>query len=378
MNKRFSVKIFAGITCLLLAVGLLVFAILRVFMPKIYTDETTEEIAKNSETFAIELESAPMNEWANMLMTFCVINNTTAAILDEKGNEVAIFRYTVTDNVDFGRTDRDVTTYTFTVKTDTPKPYTMVFYFDNEPVEKVENSFETMFPILFIVILVISLFIAFFYTRFIVNIKNLQSALEEEKRRRNFFSAVSHELKTPVTILKGELDGMILNVGKFSDRDRFLQEAFETTEAIESLVKEIMTAAKLDTVEISPEEINLSETANECLLKLSELIKEKDIKIKQNFSGKPVIADKKLIAIVISNIIGNAVKHSPIGAEIELEFNEDNELSVCNHGVETADDSFDSGGMGLYIVKSSLDMHGLKYSIERSDDSVKFTVFFRT
>jgi two-component system sensor histidine kinase VanS len=344
-------------------------------MPKIYEAETNAEITKNSETFAIELESAPMNEWANMLMAFCIANNTTATILDENDKEVAIFRYSTTFT-DTPPADENVTIYRFTVTSDKPKPYTMVFYFDNEPAEKVENSFETMFPILFAVIFIISLFIAFFYTRFLVNIKNLQTALEEEKRRRNFFSAVSHELKTPVTILKGELDAMILGIGKYKDRDKYLREAYETTESIEELVKEIMTAAKLDTIKLSPEEINLSEIASECLAKLSEPIKEKNIKIIKDFWGKSIIADKKLTGIVISNVIGNAVKHSPQGAEIKLALDELSVFTVVNNSAEISVDADVSGGLGLYIVKSILDMQGFKYSFENTDSVSKFTIIF--
>jgi two-component system sensor histidine kinase VanS len=388
-KKSFSIKIFAGITCILLAISLLVFGILRIFMPKLYEEETNAEITKNSETFVIELETAPKTNWANMLMRFCIINNINATIFDENEQQVAIFKTSVSkttydDRTIYGAKDGNIY-YSFTFGDD-DGPYTMVFYFNNEPIEKVENTFETMFPVLFVVILIISLLIAFFYTRFVVNIKNLQTAnqklqadIEEERHRRDFFSAISHELKTPVTILKGELDGMILNVGKFKDRDKYLQKAYETTRSIEELVREIMTAAKLDIVELMPEEIDLSELTNECIMKIIELINEKNIKIMQDFSETPVFADKKLMGIVMSNIIGNAVKHSHQGAAVDLCLNENSEFSVVNHGVHIDKKSLESdlsGGLGLYIVKSILDLHEFKYRFENTPDGTVFTIIF--
>ncbi|MDR0943607.1 MAG: HAMP domain-containing histidine kinase [Ruminococcus sp.] len=390
MNKEsFSIKIFTGSTCVLLAVGLLVFGILRFFIPKIYEEEATEQITINSQAFVIELESAPKTEWAKLLMQYCLKNNASAVILDENNNQFAAFRAAiVTGNDDYKAENEDAifTTYTVTIG-DRSIPYTMVFTFDSGEIKQVKNTFETIFPLAIFVILIISVFIAFFYTRFLMNIKNLQTAneklqadIKEERRRRNFFSAISHELKTPVTILKGELDGMILGVGKFKDRDKYLLEAYETTQAIEQLVKEIMTAAKLDIVKLTPEEINLSELTNECLVKIEELTKEKNISVNQKFSDNPITADKKLMEIVISNIIGNAVKHSPQGTEINICFDETFVFTIENHGThieETTDDSDISGGLGLYIVKSILDLHGFKYSFENTEDGTRFSINYR-
>jgi two-component system sensor histidine kinase VanS len=236
-----------------------------------------------------------------------------------------------------------------------------------------------MFPILFVGVFIISMVIAFFYTRFMVKNRNLQNAIEEEKRRRSFFSALSHELKTPVTILKGELDGMILNVGKFKDRDKYLGEAYKTTQSIEKLVKEIMTAAKLDTVKIAPEEISLSEITDDCLQNIEKLINEKNITVRHIFSDIPILADKKLMVIVLSNIISNAVKHSPRDSEIHIRLTDDSKFSVLNRDVhigETSADSDLSGGLGLYIVKSILKMHGFKYSFENTEDGMLFSIHF--
>jgi hypothetical protein len=378
MNKKnFSVKIFIGITCILLAVGLLVFGILRIFIPKIYANNLDSRIDTDAEIFVKEFETAPKSKWLELLIRFCYKNNVNATIYETNGLPGAWAGIPLAALSDYKLThpgfDIPSALRFYYVKR-SEGIYTVVFYVNPQLPEQVTDTFETMFPILFVGIFIISMVIAFFYTRFMVKNRNLQNAIEEEKKRRSFFSSLSHELKTPVTILKGELDGMILNVGKFKDRDKYLAKAYKTTGTIEKIVKEIMTAAKLDTLKITPEEINLSELTNEYLQKIGDLIEKKEIKIKQNFSGISITADKNLMGIVISNVIGNAVKHSPEGTEINIHFDNNANFTVFNYGAKASPETDLTGGLGLYIVKSILDMHGFKYSFENSEGGTLFSI----
>jgi two-component system sensor histidine kinase VanS len=388
-NTDFSVKIFIGITCILLAVGLLVFGILRIYTPKIYANELDKRIEINTADLINRLETDIKIVWMGRLANFCYTNNLNATVYNDRGEVEATYGLQLSALQEYENSnpafDFPASLRFLYIKRDGTS-YTIILYADPQEIEQVINTFDIVFPILFIIVFIISLFTAFIYTRIMVNNKNLQIAneklqadIEDERRRRNFFSAISHELKTPVTILKGELDGMILNVGKFKDRDKYLAEAYKTTQSIEKLTKEIMTAAKLNILKIIPEEISLSELTKDCLIKIEELCDKKNIQIKQNYSDTPILADKKLMGIVISNIIGNAVKYSPQNAEININFDETLKFSVKNRGSymgETTTDSDLSGGLGLYIVKTILDMHGFKYSFENTDDGTLFTIYF--
>jgi signal transduction histidine kinase len=383
MNKKvFSIKTFIGITCILLAVVLLVFGFLRFFLPRVYEHELKSRVKTDTVDFVKELSTLPRAEWYGKIEKFCYSNNINASVYKEDGSHAstkgiqlsALTEYKMKHNsfdyasaVEIYFVEREGITRIIS------------FYYNPELIEQIEDTFDTMFPTLIIVILLVSMAIAFLYTRFVMKNRNLQIAIEDERRRREFFSALSHELKTPVTILKGELDGMILNVGKFKDRDKYLQEAYETTQSIEELTKEITAAAKLSIVKPVPEEINLSDITHDCLSKINELIEKKNIKVKQDLSDIPISADKKLMGIVISNIIGNAVKHSPPGADIDIHFDETLKFSVQNRGTHSGEKSSDSdlsGGLGLYIVKTILDMHGFKHSFENTEDKTLFTIIF--
>ena len=67
-----------------------------------------------------------------------------------------------------------------------------------------------------------------------------------ERMRRDFVTNVSHELKTPVTILKGQLTGMLDEGGVYRDRDRYLARSLQVTSRMEALVGEILTISRME------------------------------------------------------------------------------------------------------------------------------------
>ena len=75
-----------------------------------------------------------------------------------------------------------------------------------------------------------------------------------EQAQLDFFSAVSHELKTPITVIKGQLEGMMFNVGKYKERDKYLARSLEVVKAMEGMVQEILTVSRIKSSETSPQE----------------------------------------------------------------------------------------------------------------------------
>lgn len=93
----------------------------------------------------------------------------------------------------------------------------------------------------------------------------LKSDIEKEKeietKRREFFATVAHELKTPLTVIKGYVEGMMYNIGPYQNRDKYLKKNFQMVEKMENLVREILSLSKLEPNKLKPklEEVNLSE-----------------------------------------------------------------------------------------------------------------------
>lgn len=456
IKNSLGTKIFLSIAVILLVVCLLMFGMLRIFMPRTYEHELTAHLSTNLHSFANELETVPMEEWQNRLLSFCLDNNVGAAIFDENREQITAFSISVYA-ADHGEIkgqntapSLDTATLVFTFEQD-GATYIITVLTNANAVNQVAEIFPKVFPYVLGIILIMSALAAFFYSRFlakpIVEISNvskrmaaldmtwrcdvkrtdeigilagnlnemavrLDNALgelqtaneklqadidrerEQDKRRRDFFSAISHELKTPVTILKGELDGMILNIGKFKDRDKYLQEAYQTTETIEKLVREILTLAKLDTLNLNLQELALDNLVDGCCQIHNVVAADKHIKISTHYEGEIVAqADRAQMQTVISNVIGNAVKHSPEGSMVDIRI-ADKILTVENSGVHIAEDellqvwepfyrtdksrSRDTGGsgLGLYIVKSILDLHGFDYAFGNTDTGMKFTITF--
>ncbi|RRH40382.1 two-component sensor histidine kinase, partial [Clostridioides difficile] len=72
---------------------------------------------------------------------------------------------------------------------------------------------------------------------------------------------ISHELKTPITIISGQIEGMIYSVGKYKDRDTYLKKSYECTQELKDLVNEMIEVSKSEILEkdLKLVSINISE-----------------------------------------------------------------------------------------------------------------------
>ena len=231
---------------------------------------------------------------------------------------------------------------------------------------------------------------------------NRQLALDMEREkaleqaRLDFFSAVSHELKTPITIIKGQLEGMCLKIGVYRDRDKYLARALEVTNRLEAMVGEILTALRLETAR--------EDFQNQCfdcvplimayLEEAEDLTAQKQLRVHTHYEGKACMnGNKPLMEKVFSNLIGNAVKYSPREALVTICIRfipKGWVFSVENTGVsipaQKLTEVFDAftcvdpsrnresagNGLGLYLVQRILERHGSVCRVCNTDQGVRF------
>lgn len=226
---------------------------------------------------------------------------------------------------------------------------------------------------------------------------DIEHEREMEQARTNFFSAVSHELKTPITIMKGQLEGMLLGIGAYKDREKYLTRTLEIANTLETMVQEILTISRLETAgaDLKKDRLDCIQIMKCYLNETEDLIAQKDLQIHFDMPSPVFInGNKMLMEKVFSNLIGNAIKYSPQGADIYISALTEHEravFSVENTGVHIPEDSkhklFDAfyrveqsrsrktggSGLGLYIVQEILRQHGSVCTVCNTQSGVKFS-----
>lgn len=226
--------------------------------------------------------------------------------------------------------------------------------------------------------------------------QDIEKERKQEKQRIEFFTAVSHELKTPVTRLKGRLECVIYNVGEEQDREKYLFQCIRTVDEIEKLISEILLAAQMgnSNFQMTANDLSISKLIIKCCEKVQGTVEDKEMKMQLNIQPDVhFCGDKYLLEKVFSNIIGNAVVYSPIGAAVNV-YLERGFFSVENTGVHIDKNDLEQifipfyridksrnrntggSGLGLYIVKTVLEHHHLPYYIENTKSGVRFCIKF--
>ena len=216
---------------------------------------------------------------------------------------------------------------------------------------------------------------------------------ELNKQRQYFFATASHELKTPITIIKGQVESMIMGIGRYKDTHEVLPETLKEIENMEQLVKEILSISKLEMNAINHMEfISLTDILKRVCEHLAPLATEKNIHVNNNISADIILmGNEPLLEKAVHNIINNAIRHSPNRAEMKIDLSPQS-LCVINSGVNIPKEDLDKlftpfyrvekshnrltggSGLGLYLVKIISEQHNLSFKIENINDSVCFEI----
>ena len=223
---------------------------------------------------------------------------------------------------------------------------------------------------------------------------------ELDRQRMAFFNAASHELKTPVTILKGQLSGMLEGVGVYQDRDKYLLRSLQTTGRMENLIGEMLAISRMESgaAALRQETVDLSALTAGRLQQDAELFRQREQELVSALTpGVLVTGDPSLLGRAVGNLLSNATLYSPQRARIRVwcGFRDSRPaLTVENTGARIPEEalphlfeafyrtensrnrSTGGSGLGLYLVKMILDRHGAECAIENTEDGVKVTAQF--
>jgi two-component system phosphate regulon sensor histidine kinase PhoR len=224
-----------------------------------------------------------------------------------------------------------------------------------------------------------------------------------EAVRKDFVANVSHELRTPLSIVKGYVETLVDGHRDMpvDDRDRFLHTIQRHTERLNSLLEDLLTLSRLES--INPGLRRESTVFSDLLAGVAEDVRGRSIADEHHLSLVidpaigTILVDPLKVTQVCENLIDNALKYTPRGSHIELNARRrDDEIEVCvrddGPGIPAADlphlfERFyrvDKGrsrekggtGLGLSIVKHIVQLHGGQVRVE--SDPGKGTAFYFT
>ena len=218
-------------------------------------------------------------------------------------------------------------------------------------------------PVTLLGSVVLSLVAAGFYAR--------QETLRMKQVNFEFLRGASHELKTPLTSLKIVLENMQFKVGKYKDRDFYLEKCGEMVDELDAGIRELLLMSKMDSFEKS-EWIKISEIVEESLRRNQIMIAEKNLHVRVEVGEQKIWLNRTALSMVLANLIGNAVRYAEEGGRISMQMR-DEALDIKNSYKAGANEQSGSG-LGLYIVKNLLKRYGLKYEICNQNKSFSFRI----
>lgn len=380
---------FLAVAAALALTSALIYALVAVALPASYENVATSRVHERLDALGAQLAETPYADAAQPIYDFCIENNATAVLVvgndssrfgtePDTGSESAV---ALSTNVRFADQDSGYLTIVANLPAAGELP----------------SAFWSMLPAVVTAILAAAVLVAWGVSRIINRlVADVADAKRAERQRRDFFAAVSHELKTPLCALKAQIECMLYGIGDFADRDKHLPVALETAERLEGLVGEIVLVAGMeaDDIDRACEDVSAAALVQEAVEAWAPRAAERGLAFDADVQGDAIIrANRALVAKALANVFGNAVTYSPPGAQVSVRL-ADGTLVVENTGIELSDDELarafepffraeasrsratGGSGLGLYIAKTAFDRYGIRFALDSANDRVTFWARF--
>ena len=226
---------------------------------------------------------------------------------------------------------------------------------------------------------------------------NTEEKLNNERENKALISNIAHDLKTPITAVKGYAEGIIDGVANTPEKvDKYVRTIYNKANEMDTLINELTLYSKIDTNRIPYNfaKINVAEYFNDCVEEIGLDLESKGIGLSYYNYASPdivIIADPEQLRRVVNNIIGNSVKYmnkqqgfiqiriKDVGDFIQVEL-EDNGRGIAQkdlpyifgrfYRTDASRNSATGGsGIGLSIVKKIVEDHGGKIWATSKEDA---------
>ncbi|MBH0359922.1 HAMP domain-containing sensor histidine kinase [Bacillus toyonensis] len=224
--------------------------------------------------------------------------------------------------------------------------------------------------------------------------QDIEKERKLEKTRKEFISGVSHELKTPLSIMKSCIS--ILKDGVAEHKKEYYFQAMEReVDKMDTLILDMLELAKFEsgTYKMKMDSFYIDTVIEDICEHLSVEIEKKELRVHKNIGPFEVVANQGRIEQVIVNFITNAIRYTPNKEDIIIStIDEKSRIKVCieNKGTHIEEEQLDKiwdrfyrvdaarhrsqggTGLGLAISKNILELHDAEYGVKNTEDGVLF------
>ena len=208
------------------------------------------------------------------------------------------------------------------------------------------------------------------YETLLDSISNLELKNKEilrlEKIKYDFFKGASHELKTPLASLKIILENMKYNVGKYKNRDVYIDDCIDLVDLLTKNIQQILSVYSIENLKDDEEVVCIKDELSSVLQKYDVLIHQKKLHIQNDLQDETMYIGKRALHMILSNLIGNAINYTHEKDTIYIGIEQD-WFYIQNKQDPTQPKG---NGLGLYIVRNLLDNYKVKYETIEGEDFV--------
>ena len=232
---------------------------------------------------------------------------------------------------------------------------------------------------------------------FATTFNNMAARLQTiDNSRGQFMGNIAHELRTPMTTIKGFIDGILDGTIPPEKERQYLQIISDESRRLSRLVRRMLDISQIQNKEMKKEEFDLCESARIALLSMEKKITDRGLDVDAEIPEDSVMVqgDRDLITQVIYNLLENAAKFATPGSQLYLGLAVNGEkayVTVRNLGStipaeeipllferfhksdKSRSEDKDGYGLGLYIVKTILAQHKEQITVTSQDGVTAFT-----
>lgn len=452
ISKSLTTKVFLVLLTLLLSVCVITYLLISLFLPFINQGQSRKVLASKSKALVNQLRQSPASESGDLFACFLKDTGADLYLLNEDQQQINLFTFhKMGNNTQVGEK------YPFRFA-DSDKEYILIVHFNPTRSAEIKAAMSKIVPFIGAFVLLMSFLGAFFFSRYATNPiirmskiasqmaeldfswycpdlredeigvlaksinelsdklnvalstlrgqnASLESEIAQEKERERkqllFFSAVSHELKTPIAVVIGQLEGMLAEIGVYKDKPKYLARSAELLRSLDGLLKEILSVSYIDIAGKKVHEpVNLSDVLISALEANKELMASRSISLTKEIEPNLyTFGDKIMLKKAFENVLGNSAVYSPMGSSVQVRLTQKQDkaiLTVTNSGAHIPEehlshlfepfyrvnrnstDGYRGSGLGLYITRTILENHNTTPSIENCHDGVIFTAELNT